>query len=198
MMVLEDDSPVEAASTPSTPRNLSAWSITIPYIDFYDDDVKRERVPVFCIDVERNDRKAGKVQWTTDEKIRKWEKVTILDPWRLTEIPLPSCFALLLLNSYGPLNHWQALPVSMYLWQIFCSYQWHWMSWISSNHWIVFLHFKKTFCRFLVLWMQFRKSPSRSKKYVFLILSMDKPEQTWWASSAPIEDPWPLTSQIRP
>eukprot|EP00064_Thunnus_orientalis_P005653 superscaffoldBa00000566_g5667 len=58
MMVLEDDSPVEAASTPSTPRNLSAWNITIPYIDFYDDDVKRERIPVFCIDVERNDRKA--------------------------------------------------------------------------------------------------------------------------------------------
>ncbi|XP_075874098.1 sorting nexin-14-like isoform X4 [Nelusetta ayraudi] len=58
MMVLEDDSPVEAASTPSTPRNLSAWNITIPYIDFYDDDMKRERIPVFCIDVERNDRKA--------------------------------------------------------------------------------------------------------------------------------------------
>uniref|UniRef100_A0A8C3ATM0 Sorting nexin 14 n=1 Tax=Cyclopterus lumpus TaxID=8103 RepID=A0A8C3ATM0_CYCLU len=58
IMVLEDDSPVEAASTPSTPRNLSAWNITIPYIDFYDDDVKRERIPVFCIDVERNDRKA--------------------------------------------------------------------------------------------------------------------------------------------
>ncbi|KAM4540216.1 sorting nexin-14-like isoform 2-T2 [Fundulus diaphanus] len=58
MMVLEDDSPMEAASTPSTPRNLSAWDITIPYIDFYDDDVKRERLPVFCIDVERNDRRA--------------------------------------------------------------------------------------------------------------------------------------------
>ncbi|XP_061651989.1 sorting nexin-14 isoform X8 [Phyllopteryx taeniolatus] len=58
MMVVEDDSPMEAASTPSTPRNLSAWNITIPYIDFYDDDVKRERIPVFCIDVERNDRKA--------------------------------------------------------------------------------------------------------------------------------------------
>lgn len=61
MMVLEDDSPMEAASTPSTPRNLSAWNITIPYIDFYDDDVKRERIPVFCIDVERNDRKAGEL-----------------------------------------------------------------------------------------------------------------------------------------
>ena len=59
MMVLEDDSPVEAVSTPSTPRNLSAWSLSIPYVDFYEDEVKRERVPVFCIDVERSDRKAG-------------------------------------------------------------------------------------------------------------------------------------------
>uniref|UniRef100_A0A4W5QBK7 Sorting nexin 14 n=1 Tax=Hucho hucho TaxID=62062 RepID=A0A4W5QBK7_9TELE len=56
-MVMEDDSPVEAASTPGVLRNLSAWSITIPYIDFYDDEVKKERVPVFCIDVERNDVK---------------------------------------------------------------------------------------------------------------------------------------------
>uniref|UniRef100_A0A8C7DBR3 Sorting nexin 14 n=1 Tax=Oncorhynchus kisutch TaxID=8019 RepID=A0A8C7DBR3_ONCKI len=56
-MVMEDDSPVEAASTPGVLRNLSAWSITIPYIDFYDDEVKKERVPVFCIDVERNDMK---------------------------------------------------------------------------------------------------------------------------------------------
>lgn len=62
MMVLEDDSPMEAASSPTTPRNLSAWNITIPYIDFYDDDVKRERIPVFCIDVERNDRKAGEAK----------------------------------------------------------------------------------------------------------------------------------------
>lgn len=61
-MVLEDDSPMEAASSPTTPRNLSAWNITIPYIDFYDDDVKRERIPVFCIDVERNDRKTGEVK----------------------------------------------------------------------------------------------------------------------------------------
>ncbi|XP_039604004.1 sorting nexin-14 isoform X2 [Polypterus senegalus] len=57
IMVLEDDSPVEAISTPSTPRNLCAWKITIPYVDF--DDIKKERIPVFCIDVERNDRKAG-------------------------------------------------------------------------------------------------------------------------------------------
>ncbi|XP_041832470.1 sorting nexin-14-like isoform X2 [Melanotaenia boesemani] len=56
-VVMEDDSPAELASTPGIQRNLSAWSITIPYIDCFDDEVKRERVPVFCIDVERNDRK---------------------------------------------------------------------------------------------------------------------------------------------
>nr|XP_046228862.1 sorting nexin-14-like isoform X1 [Scatophagus argus]XP_046228863.1 sorting nexin-14-like isoform X1 [Scatophagus argus] len=56
-VVMEDDSPVEPASTAGTPRNLSAWNITIPYIHIYDDEVKRERFPVFCIDVERNDRK---------------------------------------------------------------------------------------------------------------------------------------------
>lgn len=56
-MVLEDDSAVELASVPGSQRNLSAWSITIPYIDLYDDEVKKEKVPVFCIDVVRNDRK---------------------------------------------------------------------------------------------------------------------------------------------
>lgn len=58
-MVVEDDSPVEAVSTPGVLRNLSAWSIIIPYVDFFDDEVKRERIPVFCIDVERNDRRGG-------------------------------------------------------------------------------------------------------------------------------------------
>ncbi|XP_040205986.1 sorting nexin-14 isoform X1 [Rana temporaria] len=63
IVVLEDDSPVEvlSATTPNTPRNLSAWKISIPYVDFYDEFEKRdrkERIPVFCIDVERNDRKA--------------------------------------------------------------------------------------------------------------------------------------------
>ncbi|XP_023856537.1 sorting nexin-14 isoform X4 [Salvelinus sp. IW2-2015] len=52
-MVVEDNTPVEACSTPGVLRNLSAWSITIPYVD----EVNRERVPVFCIEVERNDRK---------------------------------------------------------------------------------------------------------------------------------------------
>ncbi|XP_070843107.1 sorting nexin-14-like isoform X2 [Chaetodon trifascialis] len=56
-VVMEDDSPAEPASTPGVLRNLLAWSITIPYIDIYDDEVKREKIPVFCIDVERNDRK---------------------------------------------------------------------------------------------------------------------------------------------
>lgn len=56
-MVMEDDSAVELACVPGSQRNLSAWSITIPYIDLYDDEVKKEKVPVFCIDVVRNDRK---------------------------------------------------------------------------------------------------------------------------------------------
>ncbi|XP_066523943.1 sorting nexin-14-like isoform X3 [Hoplias malabaricus] len=58
IMVMEDDLPMETISTPSTPRNLSAWSITIPYVDLFDDEVKKERIPVYCIDVERNDRRA--------------------------------------------------------------------------------------------------------------------------------------------
>ena len=58
-MVVEDDGPVEMASATSSLRNLAAWRVTIPYIDLHDDEAKRERVPVFCIDVERNDRKDG-------------------------------------------------------------------------------------------------------------------------------------------
>ncbi|NXS39258.1 SNX14 protein, partial [Balaeniceps rex] len=63
VMVMEDDSPEEAVSTPNTPRNLAAWKISIPYVDFFDDTSlerkdRKERIPVFCIDVERNDRRA--------------------------------------------------------------------------------------------------------------------------------------------
>uniref|UniRef100_A0A8B9E028 Sorting nexin-14 n=1 Tax=Anser cygnoides TaxID=8845 RepID=A0A8B9E028_ANSCY len=63
VMVMEDDSPEEAVTTPNTPRNLSAWKISIPYVDFFDDPSlerkdRKERIPVFCIDVERNDRRA--------------------------------------------------------------------------------------------------------------------------------------------
>ncbi|XP_058469970.1 sorting nexin-14 isoform X3 [Solea solea] len=56
-VVLEDDCPTELVSAAGTTRNLSAWSITIPYIESCDDDVKKEKVPVFCIDVERKDRR---------------------------------------------------------------------------------------------------------------------------------------------
>lgn len=64
IVVMEDDSPVEAVNTPNTPRNLAAWKISIPYVDFFEDTSserkeKKERIPVFCIDVERNDRRAG-------------------------------------------------------------------------------------------------------------------------------------------
>ncbi|XP_074541404.1 sorting nexin-14 isoform X1 [Halichoeres trimaculatus] len=56
-VVMEDDSTAEPASVPGTLRNLSAWSISIPFIDVYEDEVKKEKIPVFCIDVERKDRK---------------------------------------------------------------------------------------------------------------------------------------------
>ncbi|XP_069371680.1 sorting nexin-14 isoform X2 [Paralichthys olivaceus] len=65
-IVMEDDSPAQPASAAGALRNLMAWSITIPYIDSYDDEVKRERIPVFCIDVERNDRK------TVGHETEKW------------------------------------------------------------------------------------------------------------------------------
>ncbi|XP_060948054.1 sorting nexin-14-like isoform X1 [Limanda limanda] len=65
-VVMEDDAPAEPASAAGALRNLSAWSITIPYIDIYDDEAKRERVPVFCIDVERKDRK------TVGHETEKW------------------------------------------------------------------------------------------------------------------------------
>lgn len=104
MMVLEDDSPMEAASSPTTPRNLSAWNITIPYIDFFDDDVKRERIPVFCIDVERNDRKAGEVKDPTCYRQRR-ELVLLLQclmflhnmlSLRLKNKPQKKCFHILI------------------------------------------------------------------------------------------------------
>uniref|UniRef100_A0A8C9RQE2 Sorting nexin-14 n=1 Tax=Scleropages formosus TaxID=113540 RepID=A0A8C9RQE2_SCLFO len=84
VMVLEDDGPVEVASTPSTPRNLSAWDISIPYVDFYDDEVKRERIPVFCIDVERNDRKAVGHQMEHWSVYRRYLEFYVLES-KLTE-----------------------------------------------------------------------------------------------------------------
>ncbi|MEQ2205193.1 Sorting nexin-14, partial [Xenoophorus captivus] len=56
-IVVEDDSPVAPTAALVNQRNLSAWSVSMPFIDFYDDVVKREKIPVFCIDVERNDRR---------------------------------------------------------------------------------------------------------------------------------------------
>lgn len=56
-MVIEDDCVPEPSSSLMNQRNLLAWRVTIPCIDFSEDVVKRERIPVFCIDVERNDRK---------------------------------------------------------------------------------------------------------------------------------------------
>ncbi|XP_067845280.1 sorting nexin-14 isoform X3 [Heptranchias perlo] len=56
-MVSEDDLLEELAITPNAHRNLSAWKISIPYVDFFFDS-KKERIPVFCIEVERNDERS--------------------------------------------------------------------------------------------------------------------------------------------
>ncbi|XP_067900781.1 sorting nexin-14 isoform X2 [Heterodontus francisci] len=53
-MVSEDDLLEELAITPNAQRNLSAWKISIPFVDSFIDS-KKERIPVFCIDVHRND-----------------------------------------------------------------------------------------------------------------------------------------------
>uniref|UniRef100_A0A4W6ERK7 Sorting nexin 14 n=1 Tax=Lates calcarifer TaxID=8187 RepID=A0A4W6ERK7_LATCA len=47
-VVMEDDSPAEPASMPGIQRNLSAWSISIPFIDIFDDEAKKEKIPC-CI-----------------------------------------------------------------------------------------------------------------------------------------------------
>ncbi|XP_014909959.1 sorting nexin-14 isoform X3 [Poecilia latipinna] len=55
-VVLEDDGAVEPLAAPHQ-RLLSAWSVSLPFIDFCEDEAKREKVPVFVIDVKRNDRR---------------------------------------------------------------------------------------------------------------------------------------------
>ncbi|XP_032440741.1 sorting nexin-14 isoform X2 [Xiphophorus hellerii] len=57
-VVLEDDGPAEPLAAPPQ-RLLSAWSVSLPFIDFCEDEAKREKVPVFVIDVKRNDRRDG-------------------------------------------------------------------------------------------------------------------------------------------
>lgn len=83
-VVMEDDSPAEPASNPGVLRNLSAWSITIPFIDIYDDEVKREKIPVFCIDVERNDRKEAGYEAEKWSVYRRYLEFYVLES-KLTE-----------------------------------------------------------------------------------------------------------------
>uniref|UniRef100_A0AAY5EA24 PX domain-containing protein n=1 Tax=Electrophorus electricus TaxID=8005 RepID=A0AAY5EA24_ELEEL len=88
-VVVEDDAPApaEVVSTPGVQRNLSAWTISIPYIDFYEDEAKKERVPVFCIDVERHDRQPGKALGHEAEKwsvYRRYLEFYVLES-KLTE-----------------------------------------------------------------------------------------------------------------
>ncbi|KAM9840334.1 sorting nexin-14-like [Aulostomus maculatus] len=104
-IVMEDDSPTEPASTVGSLRNLAAWSITIPYIDICDDEVKREKIPVFCIDVERNDRKEVGHQTEKWSVFRRYLEFYVLES-KLTEFH--GTFADAQLPSkriIGPKNH---------------------------------------------------------------------------------------------
>uniref|UniRef100_A0AAQ4RPQ5 Sorting nexin 14 n=1 Tax=Gasterosteus aculeatus aculeatus TaxID=481459 RepID=A0AAQ4RPQ5_GASAC len=83
-IVVEDGSPAEPAAPPGSPRNLSAWRLVIPYIDMYEDHVKRERVPVFCIDVERRDRQGVGDQPETWSVYRRYLEFYVLES-KLTE-----------------------------------------------------------------------------------------------------------------
>ncbi|XP_068609792.1 sorting nexin-14-like [Brachionichthys hirsutus] len=56
-IVTEDDAPAEPASGHGGLRNLAAWGVAIPYVRVYEDEARKEKLPAFCIDVERNDRK---------------------------------------------------------------------------------------------------------------------------------------------
>uniref|UniRef100_A0A8C2E5V9 Sorting nexin 14 n=1 Tax=Cyprinus carpio TaxID=7962 RepID=A0A8C2E5V9_CYPCA len=90
VMVFEDDSPgpVEVVGTPGTLRNLAAWTISIPYVDFFDDEVKKERTPVFCIDVERHDRKNVGHETESWSVYRKYLEFYVLES-KLTEFHGP-------------------------------------------------------------------------------------------------------------
>ncbi|XP_051731538.1 sorting nexin-14 isoform X6 [Ctenopharyngodon idella] len=89
-MVLEDDSPVpvEGVGTPGSLRNLSAWTISIPYVDFCEDELKKERNPVFCIDVERHDRKNVGHETESWSVYRKYVEFYVLES-KLTEFHGP-------------------------------------------------------------------------------------------------------------
>uniref|UniRef100_A0A8C9WQJ2 Sorting nexin 14 n=1 Tax=Scleropages formosus TaxID=113540 RepID=A0A8C9WQJ2_SCLFO len=83
-MVVEDDSPVEVTSAASSPRNLSEWVISIPYVDLFEDEMKKEKVPVYCIDVERCDRKEVGHETETWSVYRRYHEFYVLES-KLTE-----------------------------------------------------------------------------------------------------------------
>ncbi|XP_036438260.1 sorting nexin-14 isoform X1 [Colossoma macropomum] len=85
-VVVEDESPVpeNMVSPPGTHRNLSAWTIAIPFVDFYEDEAKKERIPVFCIDVERHDLQHVGHEMETWSIFRRYLEFYVLES-KLTE-----------------------------------------------------------------------------------------------------------------
>uniref|UniRef100_UPI0039808292 hypothetical protein n=1 Tax=Salmonella sp. s58760 TaxID=3159708 RepID=UPI0039808292 len=74
----------EVVATPGTQRNLSAWTISIPFIDFWEDEAKKERLPVFCIDVERHDREQVGHETESWSVLRRYLEFYVLES-KLTE-----------------------------------------------------------------------------------------------------------------
>ncbi|XP_075871500.1 sorting nexin-14-like isoform X2 [Nelusetta ayraudi] len=83
-VVMEDDGPAEPASTPGTLRNLSAWNVSIPLVHSFDDEAKREKIPMFCIDVERHDRREVGHPTETWSVYRRYVEFYVLES-KLTE-----------------------------------------------------------------------------------------------------------------
>lgn len=81
-VVVEDDAPAEPAAVPNQ-RDLSAWSVSMPFVDLYEDG-KREKIPVFCIDVKRNDRKDAGHEAESWSVYRRYLEFYVLES-RLTE-----------------------------------------------------------------------------------------------------------------
>uniref|UniRef100_A0A3Q2PDM5 Sorting nexin 14 n=1 Tax=Fundulus heteroclitus TaxID=8078 RepID=A0A3Q2PDM5_FUNHE len=104
-IVMEDDSPAAPALAPLNQRNLSAWTVSMPFIDLCEDEAKREKIPVFCIDVERKDRRKDGHEAESWTVYRRYLEFYVLES-KLTEFhgkrPAPSLTHSFRLNGPEP------------------------------------------------------------------------------------------------
>ncbi|KAJ0061402.1 hypothetical protein NL108_018337, partial [Boleophthalmus pectinirostris] len=69
-------------------RNLSEWSAWIPFIDVMEDEVRKERVPAFLIQVQRNDRRGVGHEAESWCVLRRYMEFYVLES-KLTEFHGP-------------------------------------------------------------------------------------------------------------